>query len=249
MYDTRTILCCNIISGDYAERLILGIYPITIGINLYGLNPRDKLLVVHTYQLGALPVTYNLERNELVARLVILQSDALCLLVEVSVEQWLGQYGGNLLACVAVVCTNCDIINLRTHAECGIRRQGPRCCGPCQEYGSTPTLHLGLWLQDAELRHHGGILNIAVAARLVQLVSRKTRTGCGRVGLNGVTLIEQALVVELLQKPPQSFDIFVIVGDIWVIHIHPITHLFCEVLPHIGELHHRLAAGAVILLD
>ena len=78
---------------------------------------------------------------------------------------------------------------------------------------------------------------------------RKTRTCCGRVGLNGVTLIEQALVEELLQKPPQCLDIFVVVGDIRVVHIHPVTHLLCQVLPYVGELHHLLAAGAVVLLD
>ena len=120
MYDTSTVLNGYIVTGNHAERLVGSRLPVTSLVHLYGLHPLDKLLVVHTYQLGALPATYNLEGNELVTGLVILQSDTLGLLVEVRVEQWLGQYGCNLLACVAVVCAYCNVVNLRTNAECSI---------------------------------------------------------------------------------------------------------------------------------
>ena len=80
-------------------------------------------------------------------------------------------------------------------------------------------------------------------------MSREARSGGGRVGLDGVALVEQALVEELLQEPPQRLDVFVVVGDVRVVHVDPVAHLAREVLPLARELHHRLAARAVVLLD
>ena len=80
-------------------------------------------------------------------------------------------------------------------------------------------------------------------------MSRKSRTCGRRIWLNGVALVEQTLVVESLQEIPQSLDIFVVVGDIWVVEIYPIAHLSGEVAPHIGVLHHILTATTVVLLD
>ena len=78
---------------------------------------------------------------------------------------------------------------------------------------------------------------------------REPRTRRRRIGLNGIPFIEQPLLIELRKHPPQGLDIFVVVGDIGVLHIDPITHLTGQFVPQVGVLHHRLTAGAVVLLD
>ena len=40
----------------------------------------------------------------------------------------------------------------------------------------------------------------------------------------GVAFIEKTFFVDLSQKPPHAFDVAVVVGDIRVVHIHPVAH-------------------------
>ena len=74
----------------------------------------------------------------------------------------------------------------------------------------------------------------------------QTGTSGWRIRLDGVTLIKQALVVELLQEPPECFDVTVIVSDVWIVQVHPITHLMSKVGPFLGKLHHVLAASSIV---
>ena len=249
VYDTRTVLDGDVVARNDPEGLVGGVVPVAVGIRLDGLHPRQQLLVVHAYEVGSLVFADNLERNELVAGLVLLEGETFGLLVEMGVEQRLGQYGGHLLTRVCVPGADGHVVDLRADAERRIRRQGPRRGGPCQEAGGAPTLHLGFGVRDAELAHDGRVLHVAVAARLVQLVGREPRAGGRRVGLDRVALVEQPLVEELLEQPPQRLDVFVVVGDVGVVHIDPVSHLARELLPHARELHDGLAAGAVVLLD
>ena len=76
----------------------------------------------------------------------------------------------------------------------------------------------------------------------------QTCTCAWRVWLDGVTLVEHPLVVELLEEPPESLDILVIVGDIRMIEIYEVTHLLSQLAPLSGELHHVLAALVVVIL-
>ena len=76
----------------------------------------------------------------------------------------------------------------------------------------------------------------------------QTCTCAWRVWLDGVTLVEQALVVELLEEPPESLDILVIVGDIRMVEIYEVTHLLGQLAPLSGELHHVLTALVVVIL-
>ena len=69
-----------------------------------------------------------------------------------------------------------------------------------------------------------------------------------RIWLDGVTLVEQSLLIELLQEPPQCLDILVVVGNVRIIQINKITHLLGEVAPLLCEHHHVLAALLVIIL-
>ena len=103
--------------------------------------------------------------------------------------------------------------------------------------------------QHGELCGHRLVLHVAVAARQVQLVRAQSGTGSGRVGLDGVALVEQTLVVQLLEQPPQALDVTVLVGDIGVVHVHPVAHAVGQVFPLAGIFHHLLAAGGVIVID
>ena len=71
----------------------------------------------------------------------------------------------------------------------------------------------------------------------------------GRIWLDGVALVEQVLVVELLEQPPQALDVLVVVGNVGVLHVHPVAHLVRKVGPLGGVHHHVLAATAVIVLN
>ena len=80
-------------------------------------------------------------------------------------------------------------------------------------------------------------------------MAAETCTCGGRIGLDGVALVEQVLVVELLEQPPQALDVLVVVGDVGVLHVHPIAHLVRKVGPLGGVHHHVLAATAVVVLN
>ena len=99
-----------------------------------------------------------------------------------------------------------------------------------------------------ELGGTGGVLDISVASRLVELVVGKTGAGRRRVGLYGVALVEQPFAVQLFEHPPQSFYVFVIVGDIRIVHIHPIAHKLGEIAPLRRVGHDLATTGLVILL-
>ena len=69
-----------------------------------------------------------------------------------------------------------------------------------EEYLTLGTLEEVLALlvaHNAELSRTGCILNVAVATRLVQFVSRKSCTCSRRVWLNGISLVEQTFGIYL----------------------------------------------------
>ena len=74
-------------------------------------------------------------------------------------------------------------------------------------------------------------------------------SGGRRVGLDGVALVEESLLVELAEQPPERLDVLVVVGDVGVLHVDPVAHLVAQVGPFAGVHHHVLAALAVVVLD
>ena len=70
-----------------------------------------------------------------------------------------------------------------------------------------------------------------------------------RIWLNRIALVEQSLVVYLLEKIPQSLNISVVVGDIRIIHVNPISDPFGHVHPLGSVFHDLLAAGLVVFLN
>ena len=69
---------------------------------------------------------------------------------------------------------------------------------------------------------------------------------CRRIRLNGVALVEQPFVVDFLQEIPQGFNVAVVVGDVRVCHVHPISYALGHVHPLFGIFHHLRAAGGVV---
>ena len=102
---------------------------------------------------------------------------------------------------------------------------------------------------DLKLRCTCRVLNVAVTAGLVQLVARQAGAGGGTIGLNCITLIEQALVIQLLEKIPQCFYILIIISNIRVVGIHPIAHAFSKFCPLTGIFHNLAPAGIIIVVN
>ena len=76
----------------------------------------------------------------------------------------------------------------------------------------------------------------------------QTCTGSRRIRLDGFSLVKQALVINLLEKIPEGLYISVVICDIWIIHINPISHALSHVHPLGGIFHNLLAACVVIFL-
>ena len=68
------------------------------------------------------------------------------------------------------------------------------------------------------------------------------------VGLDGIALVQQALVVEAFEYPPDGFDILVFVGDIGVVEVHPVAHLAGDVVPFVLVAHDGFPAFVVVLV-
>ena len=100
-----------------------------------------------------------------------------------------------------------------------------------------------------ELGHNGRVFHIAVGAGLVELMRAQSCPRHGAVGLNGVSLVQHALLVQLRQQPPHRLHVLGVVGHVRCVHVHPVAHLTREVVPLRGVAHHRLAACVVVFLD
>ena len=192
------------------------------------IEPRDELLVAHALQFGTLEAA----REHFVRNLV----------TKPSAYQSLREDVGGRSSGIWIGAPDLYVIYVRAYAESGVARKGPWGCGPCEEVQVLFAHHL-------ELRAAGGVLHVAVAARLVELVRTQTCPGGRTVGLYGLALVEVALAVDVLEKIPESLDVAVVVGDVRVVHIHPIAYPLCEVAPLGGVLHHLAAAGGVVLFD
>ena len=172
-------------------------------------------------------------------------------------EQVFGQDDGLFFPRIGIGADHLHIAEIRPYGQRHVARQCPRRGRPREEIEIAPDRRFAAREQEFafgvadhfELRRAGGVLHIAVAPRLVQLVVREARPGRRRIGLDGVAFIEQPFVVELREHPPQGFDIFVVVGDVRVFHIDPVPHPAGQFVPQPGIFHHRFAAGAVILFD
>ena len=273
MYDTRTVVGSHIVAEDNTESLALHLHKLvtTILRSKYFLrmsgcivcdklrseqihllawfHPWHELLVVHTLEFCTLHVVDDTPWALLLLLVERKKVALLALLVSLQVRayQSLRHDKRHRLTIVEIVGLDGYIVNLRTHAESHVRWQSPRSSCPCDEVRFAPLRPLCLRILDKELYSGGEVLYVAIATRLVQLVRAKTCTRTWRIWLDGITLVEQALVVELLQKPPQSLDVLIVVSDIRMVKVNEVAHLLSQFTPLGSELHHVLTALMVVV--
>ena len=239
MYDTCTVFGSNIVTGNHLESIA------------HRLDGRHQLLILHAHEVRTLVSAYDAVGNELLTFFIFRHFPSVgnvALGRQVGIQTGLCQNQCNRVGGIGIVGLNSHVVNLRAYAECGIGCQGPGSRGPCQEVRSSPPCHLRLGVLHLEHRRTGGVLHVTVAARLVQLVARQSRTSGRRVRLNGIALVEQALLVELLEQPPQGLNVLVVVGNVRMVKVYEVTHALRQVTPFGGVHHHVLTTLAVVVL-
>ncbi len=132
------------------------------------------------------------------------------------------------------------IVDIRRHGQPGIGWDRPGRGGPRQQR------HIRLLLEE-ELDRDRRILNLLVAETHLMRGQHRTRTR--RIPMDLVALVEQALLVELGQQPPDGFDVLVGEGHIGRVKIHPVADTSGELVPLMLVAQHRLPAGRVVFGD
>ena len=74
----------------------------------------------------------------------------------------------------------------------------------------------------------------------------QSRTGCRRIGLDGITLVQPSFFVDILKQVPQGLYVGVMIRHIRTAHVYPIAHFFRQLFPFFGVFHHLFPAGGVI---
>ena len=213
-----------------------------------GLYPRHELGIAHTHEVAALEVGHYAIGQHLVAGCEgHFGFGALGL--EVGSQATFGQDGGDLLAVVGVERLHCHVVDVRADAEGGVRGEGPRRGGPGEEHRAAPFGECRGGVEHFELSGDGRVLHIAIGAGLIEFVARKAGAGSGAVGLNGVTFVEVALVIQLTKQPPEGFDVRIFVRHIGVFHVHPVAHEVRKVGPFARKLHDVATTLGVVFLD
>ncbi len=274
MHDTSTIFCCHIVAEDDTESLALHLHELVATILggehllrmsgsilchklrsevidlLARFHPRHQLLVVHAFELGTLHAVNDAPRALLLLLVEWQEVALLALLVslQVSIDTALRHNQSHWLAIVEIISLDGNIVNLRTHTESHVGWQCPRCGSPSDEIRFAPLGPLSLRILDQELCCGGEVLHVAITTRLVQLVRAQACTCAWRIWLDGIALVKQALVVELLEEPPQSLDVLVVVSDIRMVEVNEVTHLLGQLAPLGSKLHHILTTLVVVVL-
>ena len=60
-------------------------------------------------------------------------------------------------------------------------------------------------------------------------------------------LIKQSFLMHLPKKPPNTFDIFIVISHIWGLHIHPISYLLSDIFPFAFVFHYIGTASFIII--
>ena len=218
MHNARTIVGGNVVAGNDAECALARI------------DPRNELFVFFAHQVGAFATPYDVG--------LFAQLFGVCR------QARFGQNVSGSSFGVRIFAFHGHIVDFRTDAQGRIRRQCPRCCSPRKAVG----IGAEAVAFQFELCRAGGIFHIAVTAGLVQFVRTQACAGSRRIGLNGIAFVEQPLVVEFFEQIPQRFDVFIVVGNVRVFQIDPITHFFGERCPLFGVFHHFATAGGVVVV-
>ena len=106
--------------------------------------------------------------------------------------------------------------------------------------GGRPRQEVGVLALHLKAHDSTALLDGLIALR--HLMAGKRGAAAGAVRHDLKALIQKPAVVNALERPPFTFDIIVIVGDIGVVHIRPKTHRPGEILPHALILPHAFLA-------
>ena len=129
-----------------------------------------------------------------------------------------------------------DVVLVLVYDQRDVGGQGPGRGGPGQKEGVLLTA-------DAELDVDARLGDVLIA--LGDLVGGQRRAAARAVGHDLVALVEQALVRDGLQRPPDGLDVVVVVGDVGMLHVRPVADAVAHLLP-LGLV---LPDGLLALLD
>ena len=270
VYDTRTIFSGHIVTRDYAESLISHFHKAilshredTIGV-LFRIfahkvcssvshlfrrtHPRHQLNIAQAHEFRTFITCNNTIRHHFIADSVV-HFSIFAFSFEISRHAVFCNNSGDGLCRVRIEGLQSHIVNVRTYAQCSVGRQSPRCGCPRQEHRLTPPLQCFGSIHHLKLRSDSGIFHITICTRLIEFVTRKSSSSSRAIRLNGITFVEQTLLIELFEQPPESFDIRVFVSDVRVFHIHPIPHKVRQIAPLLRVHHHITTTMRIIFFD
>ncbi|CAB4929514.1 unannotated protein [freshwater metagenome] len=131
--------------------------------------------------------------------------------------------------CLAVEGPNDRVVGTGIYRDGRVRHEGPRRGGPHEERGRGEAIeeipvgdrkpHVDGWVDD-------GLVS------LCKLVIREAGTAAWAVGRDPVILDEEALVVDLLERPPDALHVVGVHGPVGAVEIDPVAHPS----GHVGEL-------------
>ena len=133
-----------------------------------------------------------------------------------------------------------DIIDFRPHGESHIAGQSPGGGGPGEDVGI-------FFVQQFETDGDGGIDHIHIA--LIRFEVGERRTAACAVGEDLVTFVDQVLVPQLLEDPPDGFHVFHVHGAVSVLEVDPAAHTLDDGLPLGSITENDPAAGFVELVN
>ena len=125
------------------------------------------------------------------------------------------------------------VVFFRVHAQGDVGRQRPGRGRPGEEPGMVLPL-------AAEADEHGGLFDVFIPLR--HLVRGERRAAARAVRDDLVPLVQESLFPDLFQRPPDRFDIVVVIGDVRVLHIRPVADPFGHLFPLALVLPHALLA-------
>ena len=133
-----------------------------------------------------------------------------------------------------------DIINIPGHGQGQVAREGPGSGGPGEECCVRLAEH-GKAYRD------GGILNVLVIEACLEIGKRGRNAD--RIRDDLVAFIDEALLIKLLENPPDALHEAHVHREIGVLHVDPAAHPANRPLPLLGIALNDSTAGCVVFVD
>ena len=142
------------------------------------------------------------------------------------------------------------VVDVRPHGEAEVGGQSPGRGGPGQPVGGAIG-HVGVIAVGAGLRHleadrDGRVMDILVATQC-QLVVGKDGGTAGTIGQDVVALVEEPLLPQTFQHPPDGLHVVGVHGLVVVLEIDPAAQAGDGLLPLVDVAQHAVTAGLVEL--